>query len=234
MAVIPFLLFAATTAAQVPAAPPPPTRHWGRLFISPMGEPFHGNRGEDALAAWFTQADANHDGYLTVEEMQADAERFFGRLDVNHDGEIDPDEITSYENMVAMEMSRGRLEAVATPAIATGAPGGDTGGFRGGHRGAENFDRPGAVHQGAARFGLLDLPEPVISADENFNRGVSLSEFRSAASHRFVALDLDHKGRLTLAGLENIRPAPSAVPNKQFAPIDDVPPPIDHYPGGGR
>lgn len=234
MAVIPFLLFAATTAAQVPAAPPPPTRHWGRLFISPMGEPFHGNRGEDALAAWFTQADANHDGYLTVEEMQADAERFFGRLDVNHDGEIDPDEITSYENMVAMEMSRGRLEAVTTPAIATGAPGGDTGGFRGGHRGAENFDRPGAVHQGAARFGLLDLPEPVISADENFNRGVSLSEFRSAASHRFVALDLDHKGRLTLAGLENIRPAPSAVPNKQFAPIDDVPPPIDHYPGGGR
>ena len=234
MAVIPFLLFAATTAAQVPAAPPPPTRHWGRLFISPMGEPFHGNRGEDALAAWFTQADANHDGYLTVEETQADAERFFGRLDVNHDGEIDPDEITSYENMVAMEMSRGRLEAVTTPAIATGAPGGDTGGFRGGHRGAENFDRPGAVHQGAARFGLLDLPEPVISADENFNRGVSLSEFRSAASHRFVALDLDHKGRLTLAGLENIRPAPSAVPNKQFAPIDDVPPPIDHYPGGGR
>lgn len=234
MAVIPFLLFAATTAAQVPAAPPPPTRHWGRLFISPMGEPFHGNRGEDALAAWFTQADANHDGYLTVEEMQADAERFFGRLDVNHDGEIDPDEITSYENMVAMEMSRGRLEAVTTPAIAAGAPGGDTGGFRGGHRGAENFDRPGAVHQGAARFGLLDLPEPVISADENFNRGVSLSEFRSAASHRFVALDLDHKGRLTLAGLENIRPAPSAVPNKQFAPIDDVPPPIDHYPGGGR
>ena len=103
-----------------------------------------------------------------------------------------------------------------------------------GHRGAENFDRPGAVHQGAARFSLLDLPEPVISADENFNRGVSLSEFRSAASHRFVALDLDHKGRLTLAGLENIRPAPSAVPNKQFAPIDDVPPPIDHYPGGGR
>ena len=234
MAVIPFLFFAATTAAQLSTAPPPPTRHWGRLFISPMGEPFHGNRGEDALAAWFNQADANHDGYLTVEEMQADAERFFGHLDANHDGEIDPDEITSYENMVAMEMSRGRLEAATTPAVPTGAPGGDTGGFRGGHRGAENFDRPGAVHQGAARFSLLDLPEPVISADENFNRGVSLSEFRSAASHRFVALDLDHKGRLTLAGLETIRPAPSAVPNKQFAPIDDVPPPVDHYPGGGR
>ena len=133
MAVIPFLLFAATTAAQVPAAPPP-TRHWGRLFISPMGEPFHGNRGEDALAAWFTQADVNHDGYLTVDEMQADAERFFGQLDANHDGEIDPDEITSYENMVAMEMSRGRLEAATTLAVPTGAPGGDTGGFRGGHR----------------------------------------------------------------------------------------------------
>jgi hypothetical protein len=233
MAVIPLFLFAATTAMQVPTAPPPPTRHWGRLFVSPMGEPFHGAHGEDALAVWFNQADANQDGYLTVDEMQADAERFFALLDVNHDGEIDPDEITRYEDMVAMETSRGRLEAATTPAASTGAPGGDTGGFRGGHRGAENFDRPGSTHQGAARFGLLDLPEPVISADENFNRGVSLSEFRSAASHRFVALDLDHQGRLTLAGLENIRPAPSSVPNRPQSNVDDVPPPIDHYPGGG-
>jgi hypothetical protein len=234
MPVFPVLLFAAAAQVQA-AAPPPPTRHWGRLFVSPMGEPFHGNHGEDALAAWFTQADSNHDGFLTVGEVQADAERFFGLLDVNHDGEIDPDEITRYEDMVAMETSRGRLEAASGDAVPTGAAGGDTGGFRGGHRGAENFQRPGQVHQGAARFGLLDLPEPVISADENFNRGVSLSEFRSAAAHRFVALDLDHQGKLTLAGLENIRPAPSAVPNKpQSSGGDDVPPPIDHYPGGGR
>ena len=225
------LIMLAAVSGQGPATPPPPTRHWGRIFVSPMGEPFHADRG-DALALWFAQADGNHDGYLTVDEMQADAERFFGLLDVNHDGEIDPDEITRYEDMVAMATSRARLEAASGDAVQTGAPGGDTGGFRGGHRGGENFQRPGQVHQGAARFGLLDLPEPVISADENFNRGVSLSEFRSAASHRFAALDLDHQGKLSLAGLEDIHPAPSAVPNRAPSTSwDDVPPPIEHYPG---
>ena len=64
------------------------------------------------------------------------------------------------------------------------------------------------LHQGAGRFGLLDLPEPVVSADSNFNRGVSVTEFRQAAAQRFLALDLDHHGYLTLAGLEVIRPAP--------------------------
>src|SRR5205823_1887493 len=122
MPVLTVLFFAAAAQVQA-AAPPPPTRHWGRLFVSPMGEPFHGSRGEDALAAWFTQADSNHDGFLTVEEVQADAERFFGLLDVNHDGEIDPDEITRYEDMVAMETSRGRLEAASGDAVPTGAAG---------------------------------------------------------------------------------------------------------------
>ena len=70
------------------------------------------------------------------------------------------------------------------------------------------------TRQGASRFGLLDLPEPVASADANFNRGVSLEEFRLAAARRFVALDLDHRGKLALAGLESIRPAPGPTPNK--------------------
>ena len=69
-------------------------------------------------------------------------------------------------------------------------------------------------HQGAGRYGLFDLPEPVIAADTNFDRGVSLAEFRAAAQVRFMALDLDHKGYLTLEGLETIRPAPPPTPNK--------------------
>ena len=69
-------------------------------------------------------------------------------------------------------------------------------------------------HQGAGRFGLLDLPEPVVSADSNFNRGVSVTEFRQAAASRFMALDLDHHGYLTLAGLEVIRPAPPSGPKR--------------------
>jgi hypothetical protein len=171
------------------------------LFISPMGEPFRPKgRDDDTLSDWFAQADKNHDGRLTLDEMQEDAERFFATLDLGHDGEIDPDDITHYEQVVAPEVisggSFGLMEA------ADGRRG------KGGHK----FFRGGDdLHQGAGRFGLLDLPEPVVSADSNFNRGVSVTEFRQAAAQRFLALDLDHHGYLTLAGLEVIRPAPPAA-----------------------
>ena len=189
-----------------------------------MGEPFRsGSRDDDTLADWFRNADQDHDGQLTLEEMQQDAERFFSILDFNHDGEIDPDEITHYENVIAPEISSGpHFEVVSAAGEAReggsrrgggvhhrgggGHHGGGGGGFR--NNGGGEFDR------GAARFGLLDLPEPVASADANFNRGVSLAEFRDAAGQRFLALDLDHRGYLTLAGLEMIRPAPAPEPNK--------------------
>ena len=173
------------------------------MFISPMGEPFRPKgREDDTLGDWFAQADKNHDGRLTLDEMQADAERFFATLDVGHDGEIDPDDITRYEQVVAPEVisggSFGLMEA----------------GDGAGGRKARKFLRGGDdQHQGAGRFGLLDLPEPVVSADSNFNRGVSVTEFRQAAAQRFLALDLDHHGYLTLAGLEVIRPAPPSSPN---------------------
>src|SRR3954454_16489821 len=82
--------------------------HAGRPFISPMGEPFVGVQGTEALGFWFAQADSNRDGSLTLTEMQADAERFFGLLDTNHDGEIDPDETTNYEQVIA-PMDRARF-----------------------------------------------------------------------------------------------------------------------------
>jgi hypothetical protein len=187
------------------------------MFISPMGEPFRpGGRDDDTLADWFHQADRDHDGRLTLDEMQEDAARFFAVLDLNHDGEIDPDEIAHYENAVAPEISGGpHLELAG--AEGGGPPeGGGRRGERGGrHHGGSGFrSNGGESDRGAARFGLLDLPEPVASADADFNRGVSLKEFRDAAGQRFLALDLDHRGYLSLAGLEMIRPAPPPEPNK--------------------
>jgi Ca2+-binding EF-hand superfamily protein len=137
-------------------------RNWAP-FISPMGEPFTADRGGNALADWFAQADRNHDGMLTKDEMQQDAERFFVTLDVNHDGEIDPDEITRYETQIAPANRRS--------------------------------------------LGLLPISEPVATADSNFNRGVTLNEFRTAADKRFGALDIDKRGVLMLDRLEDIRPA---------------------------
>lgn len=222
------LLLSVQTA---PASPPPPppaiNRRPGRLFISPMGEPFRpSDRSGDGLADWFHQADSNQDGRVTLEEMQADADRFFAALDINHDGEIDPDEIQRYEDHVLPESQSGA--SFAATSEGGGSPGERGGGRRGGHghRGASggSFIRwDNDQHQGAGRFGLLDLPEPVMAADTNFNRGVSQAEFRAAASERFVALDLDHHGYLSLATLETIHPAPPPMPNKP--PEEPITPP---------
>lgn len=191
--------------------------------MSPMGEPFFGRTpGEDGLVVWFQQADRNHDGSLSPDEMAADAQRFFETLDLNHDGEIDPDEIAHYENVVASRLRRGPLAPVAAPAAA-GQQEAQSGGWggHGGHRGGgRRHGGGGASGQGsgggfgggddearAGRYGLLEIPEPVASADADFNRGVSTDEFRRAAIERFQLLDVDHKGRLTLPQLESIRDA---------------------------
>jgi len=143
-------------------------------FVSPMGEPFHARqRGGDALADWFHQADTNHDGALTVAELTADADRFFATLDTDHDGEIGPDEIQHYEEVIAID--NGYSEA------------------------------------SSGRYGLLRNPEPVLSADSDFNRGVSAAEFRKAASKRFALLDVNHTGRLTLPELEGLHGAAAAA-----------------------
>jgi hypothetical protein len=235
MVLVPLLLSMAAAASQAAPAPAAAIPHrYNRVFISPMGEPFRPKGAQDdTLEDWFNQADLNHDGQLTVEEMQKDAERFFALLDVNHDGEIDPDEITRYETVVAPEISTAHLGFASLSSDDSAADehsGWGHGGGRhrdGGHRkhnrgwsddGADNG------HQGGARYGLLDLPEPVISADTDFNRGVSLSEFRQAATQRFVALDVDHEGKLTLAVLETLKPPPPPTgngPDKQPIALPD-------------
>jgi Ca2+-binding EF-hand superfamily protein len=173
-----------------------------------MGEPFFGRTpGEDGLVVWFQEADRNHDGSLTSDEMTADAARFFQTLDLNHDGEIDPDEITHYEVDIIPHLRPRSFVAVNS------LPGGDQ-------------DEVADDESGAGEFGLLQIPEPVSSADSNFNRGVSADEFTKTAAARFRLLDVNHAGRLTLPELTNIRrSAAAAVGRKtrsvQTGPSDD-------------
>jgi Ca2+-binding EF-hand superfamily protein len=192
------MLFLALAAAQ--ASTPIEHRHYGRPFISPMGEPFRSKgAGDDPLADWFAQADRNHDGSVTVVEMEADADRFFALLDANHDGEIDPDEMDHYETTLTPEV-RGEPDSLRRPKSTSPdepAPDADT----------EIAEGLYSEHQGAGRFGLLDIPEPVASADTDFNRGVSRDEFRRAAINRFALLDTTHTGRLSLPQLEAMRPS---------------------------
>lgn len=150
-----------------------------RLFISPMGEPFRGGADAEPEAAWFNGADADKDGKLTLTEMSEDAARFFKLLDLNANGEIEPREMERYETVLVPEV-----------AIRLGTPGG---GF------ATSADAPQYGYksgQGAALFSYFDAPQLVLSADTNFNRGVSAREFESAAQRRFKALDANSDGVL--------------------------------------
>jgi hypothetical protein len=174
-------------------------------FISPMGEPFRPpSTGQAPIARWFDQADRNRDGVLTADEMQIDADRFFARLDSNHDGQIDPEEITAYEYEIAPDVQvnsqwkRPRGEAAAKP-----KPDRDLAGEDGLRKREDRYDgyRSDGL-QGAARYGLLNIPQPVASADADFNRLITLAEFRQAASYRFKLLDGGGQGRITLPELE--------------------------------
>jgi hypothetical protein len=200
-------ILAAAAAAQVsPSTPITVTGHAWAPFISPMGEPFRARTAaDDTLANWFRQADRNQDGVLTLDEMQSDADRFFAKLDEDHDGAIDPDEIARYEWDIAPDiqvMAKTR-NPPGVPAAAKERP-----------ERASRRDEDGALlglggqFQGAARYGLLNLPEPVIAADANFDRQVSLGEFRQAAISRFALLDRVRTGSLTLAQMQALRPPP--------------------------
>jgi hypothetical protein len=156
----------------------------GHIFISPMGEPFHSEPGGvSAAELWFRGADANHDDRITPDEFQNDAMRFFKTLDVDHDGLIGPDEITRYENDVAPEIRV--LSTYGDPSLAKQDDDGNV------------TDPPYPTRLGAGRFGFLDAPEPVVTADLNFDRAISEQEFRTAALRRFKMLDANGDGVLT-------------------------------------
>ncbi len=193
------------SAAQAGEQPITVTGYPWAPFISPMGEPFRSfKQDQPPIARWFNQADRNRDGTLTADEMQGDADRFFARLDSSRDGKIDPEEIKVYEWEIAPEIQvnsdwrRARGEAAAGPRKRDddGRPRGDE------HDGY----RPNGL-QGAARYALLNIPQPVASADADFNRLITLEEFRQAASQRFRLLDGTQSGGLTLAQLEARQPS---------------------------
>jgi Ca2+-binding EF-hand superfamily protein len=207
-AVIPILATAAL--AEDPPRPITVTAYRWAPFLSPMGEPFRSRTpDDDPFVRWFHQADGNRDGMLTADEMRADAERFFAALDGNHDGKIDSMERMTYESEIAPEVQvnsqwkRTRQETAAEARPSDDADRGDR--WRRWDNDIDGYQLDGL--QGAARYGLLNLPEPVSGSDADFDRLVSLDEFRRAASYRFQLLDGDRSGKLTLQKLEVLLPS---------------------------
>ncbi|HET6969530.1 MAG TPA: EF-hand domain-containing protein [Phenylobacterium sp.] len=169
-----------------------PRRPREQLFISPSGKPFRAPMGQAyPVAAWFAEADANHDGRITLEEFRADADAWFKVLDTNGDGQISMPEVTHWEEVLVPEIARD----------ASGLGGGFGGGGRGG-RGAPSRNELDTRRQGAAAYSLVNEPHPIRGADSDFDLSVSRAEWRAAADRRFALLDADHDGAITLAELK--------------------------------
>ena len=212
-AVLMFLAAAQASTSSDGGSPIVVTGRGGVPFISPLGEPIRARTpNEDTLARWFNHVDRNHDGFLTPDELVADAERYFAMLDTNHDGEIDPDELARYEWQVAPEIQvnsrlrRARAPGEPAPKVESEAS------ADGKDQARQRRQRNNADYglQGAARYALLNLPEPVAAADADLNRAVTLPEFKQAALQRFQLLDKQHAGRLTLQVLEAMKPVLTA------------------------
>ena len=202
-----------------PGMPPGPPRP--RLFISPAGEPFRPRGEGEPMRTWFDQADANHDGALTLAEFTADHLRFLKTLDVNGDGIVDGFEVQRYEHDVAPEIlsaiDRGEPGRAGARAGGGDRGGGGGGGRRGGggggrRGGGSGGGSPGGggragglsgeAATGAAVFGLLNEPEPLLAADTDLDFRISVKEWTAAAADRFARLDVNHDGRLEFAELK--------------------------------
>ncbi|WP_293902931.1 EF-hand domain-containing protein [Phenylobacterium sp.] len=172
-----------------------PPRQRTQLFISPSGQPFRAPPGQPyPVAAWFAQADSNHDGKLTRDEFRADADAFFKVLDVDGDGQISMPEVTRWEEVLVPEIAR---EAMG---------GGGAGGLGGGGRSPAGRNEINTRAQGAAAYSLINEPHPIRGADTDFSMSVSRAEWRAAADRRFALLDQDGDGVVLLSDL---RPTPA-------------------------
>lgn len=174
------------------------------MFISPMGQPF---QGDDPMQAWFSTADADHDGSVSLAEFQADAQVFFARADASQDQAI-----TSVESTALLQREAPQVlsPVYAGPPIDPHA--GPTG--RRHHPEDDRPDNPSASGSliwrhpgpagprrqltGAARFGLFDVGDAVMSCDSDFSRRVTAAEFSACAAQRFAEVDADHNGAITL------------------------------------
>ena len=173
---------AGAASAQPAPAPAAPRAVNTQLFVSPMGEPFRAPDGPDPETTWFAQADTNHDGSISRAEFRADALRFFKLLDVNGDGKLNDMEMHRYEVEVAPEIVQTTLDTSLDKSTATD------------FKGDPVQQTLSPVRQGASFFGVIDDPEPVRSADGDFNMKVTLDEWMAAADRRFRILAGDNDG----------------------------------------
>ena len=156
---------------------PAPPRARAQLFVSPAGQPFRAAPGQPyPVAAWFAQADADHDGRLTRDEFRADADAWFKVVDADGDGLLGMVEARRWEEELVPEISRDPMGSAI------------------GRRGPPKRNELDTRRQGAAAYSVVNEPHPVRGADADFSMTVSPREWRAAADRRFAVLDPDGDG----------------------------------------
>ena len=204
-----------------------------KLFISPSGEPF---RGENGFERWFDQTDTDHDGSIDIAEFRADAMHSFKVVDTNGDGVIDGIELQHYEHDLVPEVSSETFDTGPTAGSRPGGGGGGRRGGGGGSRGGGlggGAGGPGGGHgtandtgfgpdlsqqapardpraglMGAARYSLINEPEPISAADTDLDGKVTLKEWMAMTDRRFAKLDPLKTGKLTRDSLLHPPPPP--------------------------
>jgi len=176
------------------------------VFISPCGQPFRAKSSAPyAVVDWFKQADKNSDGRIDHAEFRADAQAFFNQLDLDHDGVLSSVEVALYERRVAPEILGYSIKVGEAPARLWLAQMG--GGGMGGVPTTDGESDPDTMRPkkpldesglGASPFGFFDEPEPVATADLDFDNLIKLPNFLRLADQHFQTLDADGRGYLTL------------------------------------
>ena len=213
------LLLLVPACATTPDRPPPPPGP--QVFVSPFGEPFKAGPDEPyPVAAWFSGADSDGDDALSPAEFTADGDRWFVRLDRDGDHLLSHTEISQYEQDMTVALQAGRRPGGADQRGTgrSGSPpenrslgladdggqegpqrgGGSGGGRQGGQRGQGGQSGQGGASAPStlALAGLLNVPEPVKSADINFDQKVTVDEWHATADRWFRLLDTNQDGRL--------------------------------------
>ncbi|OYQ32379.1 hypothetical protein CHU95_16380 [Niveispirillum lacus] len=154
--------------------------------VSPVGEPLAApTRDAEAYRAamrdWFTRADTDRNGTLSLLELTAEAGRVFPLYDLNRDGYVTSYELTQY---------RVNLPTHSAPA--------DTGRrLRPGRIDMTPDEAATARVDGRGRADYRMGIDPVMSADSNADFRVTPEELRAEATRRHAIMDQNGDGTVS-------------------------------------